>query len=549
MSAHATPQRRSGENVPTSSPRTPRRSLTPLTKHAIQMSTTPIRNRLLLTPTKNKQRQVYDPLEDLRLLGRLFSNKMKSKPGTKPAFKSASPSIAAATTSYRTPSPDPNIDITTNTNINELKEKPVFSPQLSISPPADMMNVPSFINKDVRSFAQIFHQSSSFGTNIPSSEISDSIGDFEDTLKITESQSQSQSQPQSYLQSQTNSHTPYNAELKSEALIEDNIPDFGEISYTDRYNETFESHADTSNIALPEAILRDGSGILGMSDDELEEYNMSLSKLNESDSESSEDENSNSDIGSDAGRSRLADSGSELADIDDLSRELSLIKQHEQFITRRKRRNRKTNIANSANGRNAPPKEAGFSNKMIKGLLENLQLGDTLGSGLDASLFNALSYKFIDTELLKTIEMSKGTGLGDRIVHTEVLYDSNENEKEEDEEESMLLYAMHNWDIETVKELEGVLYSNKAVRKRRADYNSFKRKELAHKEAEEEVEIEQVSDDPENIDADNNDKVVDLKDLDTHITLGIANEFDQMDDSSDYEIPFAEEEEEEEEEQ
>ncbi|GAV29431.1 hypothetical protein PMKS-002931 [Pichia membranifaciens] len=421
------------------------------------MSTTPIRNRLLLTPTKNKQRQIYDPLDDLRMLGRLFNTKTKSKSRAKSIIKNALPPKPTTTTGYKTPSPMPEGD----------------------------------------------------------------------TLAL-------------------GADIPYNDEAQPGYQARDEIPDFGDNSYTDNYNETFESHADTSNIAIPEAILREGSGILGMSDDELEEYNLSLSKLNDSGSASSGD--SDSDSGSESDANVNSEHTYGLVDTDELSRELSLIRNHEQFITKRKHRRKTDRKGDSANGRRPIAKEAMFSNKMIKGLLENLQLGDTIGSGLDPSLFNEMAYRFIDMELMKTIEMSDLTGLGDRIVHTEVLYGDSEKDKDEDEEEGILLYAMHNWDIEAVKELEGVLYSNKAVRKRRADYSSLKRKELVHKKVEKEVEQNSEEIEPEEAEGAEPGDVIDLKDLDTHITLGIADYSDDLEDSSDYEIPFAEEEEEEEEE-
>lgn len=607
MSVQATPQRHPTENdigkspkspkSPRSprSPKTPRKSLTPLTKHAIEMSTTPIRNRLLLTPTKNKQRQVYDPLDDLRLLGRLFNTKSKSK--LKPKTIGVGPSSISTSTANIKKFSSP---ITSNTNLDtydtreysdmEMDEEKEITPNVTensmnnsilnsitnlrpnhqpegqnilASPTPEMRNVPSFINRDVRSFARIFHdQSSSFNTNLHTTSImvSDSSGLLEDTLQLTQSQSQSQSQSQPP-QPQLHSHQqdlpeperiPYN----------DEIPDFGDNNYmgsdftedneVGRYNETFESHADTSNIAIPEAILRDGSGILGMSDDEIEEYNMSLSKLNASDS-SEESESIDDDDDDDT-------------EINNMTKDLSLIMQHEQFITKRKTNKRRGNI--SANGSRIT-RDARFSNKMIKGLLENLQLGDVIGrSGIDMDLFNELSYKFIDMELAKSIEMSEFTGLKNRIVYTDVIRDGNNDgsggDFTENEEETMLLYAMHNWDIETVKELEGVLYSNKTMRKRRADYTILKEKQaekVAEAERIDEIEgrnEQEKEEDEENrepsdnkggeesseVEEEEDGNFVDLNNLKSHITVGISeyNNSDDSEGSSDYEIPMAEEE-------
>ncbi|KAG0671588.1 hypothetical protein C6P40_003994 [Pichia californica] len=598
MSVQATPQRQStsaetaqttaAENVLISgksprspfrsprsphSPKTPKKSLTPLTKYAIQMSTTPIRNRLLLTPTKNKQRHIYDPFEDLKILGKLFNSKSKSRSKSKSKSKSKNLISNKSLILNNNSSPinsildiDDNINDNNNNNNNEmnsiltdnndnddnnnnsmnnsilnLNNKPslLISNKLSISPTPEMKNIPSFINKDVRSFAKFVHnQSSSFITNIPSIDMSDSSY-FDDTVQLTQSQSQSQSQVRSQSQSQLQSQIekiPYNDNNPAE--FDDGMEDYSNIdNEIGRFNDTtFESHADTSNIAFPEAILRNGSGILGLSDDdddEIDEYNLSLNKLNESDYSSNDSENSSDELNDNL---ELINSNDTIINDD-----LSLIKQREQFITKRKKHK------NNNNKNNNIIKESIFSNKLIKGLFENLQVNQIIGSSeIDNNLFNELSNKFIDIELNKTIKMSEFTGLKDRIVYTDLINNNeinnyednniNKAKENEEEEESILLYAMHNWDIESVKELEGVLYSNNAMRKRRANFNlldqTIKVKEVERKD--DGNDNENGNDDDDYDDYDN------LSKLKSHITFGIAEDSDN---SSDYEIPFEEEEE------
>ena len=86
-----TPSRRSSTpNSKTSTPgrsnsrgSTPRKPTTPLILEAMEDAATPRRNRLLLTPTRNKSKSRYSPKDDLMMLGKLLFAEKTDKPHKK----------------------------------------------------------------------------------------------------------------------------------------------------------------------------------------------------------------------------------------------------------------------------------------------------------------------------------------------------------------------------------------------------------------------------------------------------------------------------------
>lgn len=336
---------------------------------------------------------MYDPLKDLQLLGRLFhakskasksknkskvkirntntnTNKGQNNTGIKPEQSSLneltrailSPHAQKAEESFDR---DPDFPSFVLPNLSSpVRNPPLSSPSHnnrgSPSPsPTPIANansnvIPSFVNRDVRAFARLVHHSSSFisnrtslGTHIESESQSDTSGFIEDTLPITQSQSQSQSQSQLQRQDINLSETHPDSES--------DVPDF-----TNYHDTTFESHADTSTVALPEAMLRDGSGILGMSDDdddEGEEVDVDVDGYDEEDIYrhnlsiiAGSDTSDSSEYEQDIDQVDINDPG-DIADIgiedisshnvpvnvgDDSFSDLSLIRIHDENVTRRK---------------------------------------------------------------------------------------------------------------------------------------------------------------------------------------------------------------------
>lgn len=68
-----------------STPTTPQKPTTQLTLQGLENAVTPLRNRLLLTPTRNTQRKRYDPFHDLRTLADLFQ--LGTRPDLEPSPK------------------------------------------------------------------------------------------------------------------------------------------------------------------------------------------------------------------------------------------------------------------------------------------------------------------------------------------------------------------------------------------------------------------------------------------------------------------------------
>lgn len=551
------------------SPRTPRKSLTPLTRHALQMSTTPIRNRLLLTPTTNKQTHVYDPLDDLVALGKIFYEQSHPKPQPphetqielEPQVDISIDSVPNSLPKLTTSPPKLATSPTNRLSLNQKTFESIHSinnnetsPFINESPTPKISNpVPSFVKKDVRAFARLLNESSSFQTHITSGDSSQSSSFIEDTLPITQSQSQSQSQ-----------NNPRSPSLPT-ALAND-IPDF-------TYNTTFESYADTSNVALPEAILRDGSGILGMSEeedendqlqqpydnndltnDELAEYNLSISRIEES-SSSSEDEEG---VGRDDAFENYVDGISDL----------SLVREHLEFVTIRKRS--RLGRFKAINGNNTSRSIPQFSNLLIKNLFRTLRIPPS--NSIDSGLFNKLTNKFLDLEINKSLNMSYHNGMKERIVYTDVFNDNNLNLKDEE----IMINLINQSDIELVKDFESVLYSNQSLRKRRKKDHKLFNDDNDKSESESLSDnkgaqpLDNIQDDNSSSEVDNgieetsinnneeyeedsitskggddnvedDDDVVDLNKLNTEISLSIQPESDL----SDYEIPVAEEEEDE----
>ncbi|TID31363.1 hypothetical protein CANINC_000074 [Pichia inconspicua] len=384
------------------SPRTPRRQLTPLTKRALEMSVTPTRNRLLFTPTRNKQTHVYDPLEDLRLLGRLFYNSKKVQ-----KVRESTP----------------------------VQEVPIEKHSLDHTSPT-VLTVPSFVKKDVRQFAKLVD--SSFTTASTSYQLTeDSL--IEDTLPITQSQSQGQQTQQV-----------------------DDLPDFDTPFDASFETTTTTIHADTSNVAIPEAILHDRSGIFGelSSDDDLldeeQQYSFNMSIIDASSDEEGE--------------------------------------------------NRQRRVP----ARPRPPRPV-FTNRQVKRACESLQIPE-----IPTEVFQMITERFIDVELERSVKLSQAAGL-QRVVFTEVFDDNGGGEDER------LVEVLKECDLETVKAVEGVLYGNATLRKKR------KNPPVLREEG-------------EGVEEGVSDESVDLSRLDSTIGLRIGSDGDGSDESSDYEIPLEEEE-------
>ncbi|OUT23689.1 hypothetical protein CAS74_000046 [Pichia kudriavzevii] len=490
------------------SPHTPRKSLTPLTKHALQMSTTPTRNRLLLTPTKNKQRQIYDPLTDLQILGKLFHAQTSIKKKQKP-----NPARETSPTAKVGLEQDQEIvsgNDRTQSTFSSPSKPQTFAPFSSPTPQIPLNStIPSFVNKDLA----------------PNSVEHSSSMVVDDTLPITQSQSQSQ-------QVQT--------------------PD-RDVS---RRNTTFESYADTS-IAVPEAILRDGSGILGMSDseDDRQEGDVSIGQQVDGDIPALGEypdfaDLTNEEIEDYKANLSIIQASSDESDEDVEAGDLSLVRDYyEHKETQRKRRR-------SFNTTHTPQKPPLFTIRLVKKMFQTLQLPAPMN--LNEDLFNELTNRFIEIELRKSMQMSKENGMNNRIVYTDLLGD-------DEDDESILLNAMSECDLETVKIIEGVLYSNLALRKKRHENVRVPRLSRGSIDSQSEAKWYQPNDgttegisDLGNIDSSviempeqkdegsnpfDDDKVVDLDKYSSYITLQIQQD---ASDSSDLEIPLAVEEEEEE---
>ena len=532
------------------SPHTPRKSLTPLTKHALQMSTTPTRNRLLLTPTKNKQRQIYDPLTDLQILGKLFhaqtSIKKKQKPN--PARETSPTAKAGLEQDQEIVSGNDR----TQSTFSSPSKPQTFAPFSSPTPQIPLNStIPSFVNKDVRNFGRYFGETSSLHntSSLQNSVEHSSSMVVDDTLPITQSQSQSQ-------QVQT--------------------PD-RDVS---RRNTTFESYADTS-IAVPEAILRDGSGILGMSDseDDRQEGDVSIGQQVDGDIPALGEypdfaDLTNEEIEDYKANLSIIQASSDESDEDVEAGDLSLVRDYyEHKETQRKRRR-------SFNTTHTPQKPPLFTIRLVKKMFQTLQLPAPMN--LNEDLFNELTNRFIEIELRKSMQMSKENGMNNRIVYTDLLGD-------DEDDESILLNAMSECDLETVKIIEGVLYSNLALRKKRHENVRVPRLSRGSIDSQSEAKWYQPNDgvasipqtprrdtnrddngeaettegisDLGNIDSSvikmpeqkdegsnpfDDDKVVDLDKYSSYITLQIQQD---ASDSSDLEIPLAVEEEEEEDEE
>lgn len=200
----------------------------------------------------------------------------------------------------------------------------------------------------------------------------------------------------------------------------------------------------------------------------------------------------------------------------------SLIKLHQRNITTR----RSHAVARSRTPTGGSSHAPKFSLRLMKRMFDTLQL--PCGPGLTEEVFNSLTSRFIDLELAKSAEMSHYAGLGSRIVYSEVLGDGKLDEE-------ILLQAMQDCDLEVLKQLEGVLYSNQALRRRRHDAHLIQQRVKGQ-------ELPEVL--PENgpHKEDLQDDTVDLHSLDSHIALGIQHQDGVDSSSSDYEIPLAEEE-------
>ena len=350
------------------------------------MSVTPIRNRLLLTPTRNNLNKIYNPIDDLKLLGQLFNIDKKKTETTK---------------------------IISPPKISPPKISPLkVSPPKIVSPKV-ITNIPSFVNKDVSKFARnyssSFNDKLSSDIDIESSEISMVI---DDTLPITQSQSQSQQIPE------------YN----------EPEPEYEE----EEIDTTFEKTVNTSNLALPEAIIRDRSGIYGVSDEEEDE-----------------DEDEEEDI-----PSEISDYEMDI-DIDPVP-----IPSIDNSFT-----------IQPIKPSSKPPQ---FTNSTIKKLFTSLQIKE---NNIPLELFNELTNKFIDMEIMESIETSENLGFGNRLMI------------DTDNIDNIFLEAINECDLEIVRDLESLLYSNKSIRRSKSKVNKPINKELSIS-----IGIEADSDSDESID-------------------------------------------------
>ncbi|CAI8506216.1 unnamed protein product [Pichia kudriavzevii] len=268
----------------------------------------------------------------------------------------------------------------------------------------------------------------------------------------------------------------------------------------------------------------------------------------------------------------IIQASSDESDEDVEAGDLSLVRDYyEHKETQRKRRR-------SFNTTHTPQKPPLFTIRLVKKMFQTLQLPAPMN--LNEDLFNELTNRFIEIELRKSMQMSKENGMNNRIVYTDLLGD-------DEDDESILLNAMSECDLETVKIIEGVLYSNLALRKKRHENVRVPRLSRGSIDSQSEAKWYQPNDgvasipqtprrdtnrdhngeaettegisDLGNIDSSvikmpeqkdegsnpfDDDKVVDLDKYSSYITLQIQQD---ASDSSDLEIPLAVEEEEEEE--